>query len=272
MNSDAFPDRVRKNTACICEDQVVTFALFFDDEKLAELAGTVIKSICVEHKIFELVHENLGSETDTGFLQGDFMQTRVPEECRLFHDIAISGNGEPTSSRQFDAVVRLICRVMADLDLTKRIKLVLITNGSWVHRPEVRYGLELMATEADGEVWFKVDSATDAGIHRINGISLSSERLRQQLTVAAELCPTWIQTCMFAWDGNPPSDMEVTAYLDFVAGIVRDGVPVKGVLLYGLARPSMQEEAGHLSALDESWMRTFADKIEQRGLPVRLNL
>jgi len=205
-------------------------------------------------------------------LQGDFMQIRVPEECRLFHDIAISGNGEPTSSRQFDAVVRLICRVMTDLDLTKRIKLVLITNGSWVHRPEVRYGLEMMAMEADGEVWFKVDSATDAGIHRINGISLSSERLRQQLTVAAELCPTWIQTCMFAWDGNPPSDMEVTAYLDFAAGIVRDGVPVKGVLLYGLARPSMQEEAGHLSALDESWMRTFADKIEQRGLPVRLNL
>jgi wyosine [tRNA(Phe)-imidazoG37] synthetase (radical SAM superfamily) len=205
-------------------------------------------------------------------LHGDFMQQRVPEGCRTLHDIAISGNGEPTSSRQFDAVVELICRVMADFELTDKIKLVLITNGSYLHRPEVRRGLEIMATEADGEVWFKVDSATCEGIRRINGVSLSPERLRQQLELSAALCPTWIQSCMFAWDGEPPSDGETGAYLDFIAALVRDQIPVKGVLLYGVARPPMQEEASHISVLDGDWMRAFAARIEGAGLPVRLSL
>ena len=191
------------------------------------------------------------------------MQQRVPEGCRTLHDIAISGNGEPTSSRQFDTVVELICRIMADFELTDKIKL---------HRPEVRRGLETMATEVNGEVWFKVDSATCEGIRRINGVSLSPERLRKQLELSAALCPTWIQSCMFAWDGEPPSEAEVQAYLDFVAGLVQDGVAVKGVLLYGVARPSMQEEAGHVSALDGDWMQTFAARIEAQGLPVRLTL
>lgn len=205
-------------------------------------------------------------------LHGDFMRERVPEGCRTLHDIAISGNGEPTSSRRFDAVVELICRVMGDFGLTDQIKLVLITNGSYLHRPEVMRGLEMMAAKVDGEVWFKVDSATREGIRRINGVSLSPERLREQLETSASICPTWIQSCMFAWDGEPPSEAEVQAYLDFVAGLVQGGVAVKGVLLYGVARPSMQEEAGHVSALDGAWMQAFAAKIEALGLPVRLSL
>jgi len=44
------------------------------------------------------------------------------------------------------------------------------------------------------------------------------------------------------------------------------------VLLYGLARPSMQPEAGHLSPLSEGWMREMAARIEAVGLPVRLSL
>jgi hypothetical protein len=68
-------------------------------------------------------------------LHGDFMQTRVPEGARRLNDIALSGNGEPTSARAFPQVIELIGRVMADFDLVNRkIKLVLITNGSLADR------------------------------------------------------------------------------------------------------------------------------------------
>ena len=54
---------------------------------------------------------------------------RVPPEARRINDIAISGNGEPTSAQEFTNVIDVIARLKpADL------KLVLITNGSLMRR------------------------------------------------------------------------------------------------------------------------------------------
>ena len=100
----------------------------------------------------------------TDILQGDFMQTRVPEGARRLNDIALSGNGEPTSAREFADVVECIGRVMTAFGLTGAaahppVKLVLITNGSLADRPRVQAALARMAA-FNGEVWFKLDSAT----------------------------------------------------------------------------------------------------------------
>jgi len=42
------------------------------------------------------------------------------------------------------------------------------------------------------------------------------------------------------------------------------------VLLYGLARPSLQPEAGRLSAVPKPWLEGLADEIESRCYRVRL--
>ena len=39
----------------------------------------------------------------TDILHGDFMQTRVPVEVRRLNDIALSGNGEPTTAKVWPA-------------------------------------------------------------------------------------------------------------------------------------------------------------------------
>jgi wyosine [tRNA(Phe)-imidazoG37] synthetase (radical SAM superfamily) len=202
-------------------------------------------------------------------LHGDFMQTRVPAEARRLNDIALSGNGEPTSARAFPQVIELIGRVMADFELVGKIKLVLITNGSLVDRPRVQDGLGKM-TGLNGEVWFKFDSATAAGMRSINQTRISPDKQFERLAVAARLCPTWLQTCVFALDGAPLSDAEQAAYLAAVARIRQQAIPVRGVLLYGLARPSMQPQASRLSALPAEWLEAFAEKIRVAGLPVKL--
>lgn len=203
-------------------------------------------------------------------LHGGFMETRVPPEARRLNDIALSGNGEPTSARAFEDVVELIGRVMADFGLAGRIKLVLITNGSLIHRTTVQNGLRGMAA-LNGEVWFKIDSATREGMARINGTRSSPARQRENLRICAELCPTWLQTCVFALDGAPPSEQEKAAYLEFVGGLLKDKVPLRGVLLYGLARQPMQPEADRLSALPAEWMESWAEQIKATGLAVRLS-
>ncbi|MDT8375517.1 MAG: radical SAM protein [Mariprofundaceae bacterium] len=208
-------------------------------------------------------------------IHGSFMTERVPEDCRTLCDIAISGNGEPTSCHNFGEIVQLIISVMQQSGMDDNVKLRLITNGSYLHRPNVQAGLKLMSELFDqrgGEVWVKVDSVTEAGIARINGITATPELLFKQVETAARLCPTWIQTCMFAWDGCEPSAGEVNGYLAFIQRLKAEAIPVRGVLLYGLARPSMQAEAEHLGALTSAWMQLMADKIRAMGVDVKLAL
>lgn len=203
-------------------------------------------------------------------LHGDFMKTRVPEGARRLNDIALSGNGEPTSAKAFPQVIELIGKVMTDFDLTGKIKLVLITNGSLADRPRVQDGLQKMAA-LNGEVWFKFDSATAAGMRAINQTRIAPDKQLERLAVAARLCPTWLQTCVFALDGAPPSEAEQAAYLAVVERTRQQQIPLRGVLLYGLARPSMQPQAGRLSALPAEWLEAFAEKIRAAGLPVKVS-
>jgi wyosine [tRNA(Phe)-imidazoG37] synthetase (radical SAM superfamily) len=203
-------------------------------------------------------------------LHGGFMQTQVPPDARRLNDIALSGNGEPTSAREFERVIELIGQVKCDFDLPKELKLVLITNGSLIDRHNVQAGLRRTA-ELNGEVWFKLDSVTRAGRQRINNTRMSLRRMRENLQLAASLCPTWLQTCVFQIDGIPPTETETSAYLEFVAELLRENVPLQGVLLYGLARPSMQPEAPRLTKVTQAWMESFGAEIQALGLTVKLN-
>ena len=205
----------------------------------------------------------------TDILQGDFMQTRVPEGARRLNDIALSGNGEPTSAKAFPEVIQLIGRVMKRFALVGKIKLVLITNGSLISREPVQLGLKRLA-KLGGEVWYKLDSAAPEGMARINNTRQSLKKTAEHLTLAASLCPSWVQTCLFALDGTPPSSAEQQAYLAFLSRLIAQGVKLKGVLLYGIARQSHQPEAPRLSALPQAWLEDLGRRIEQLGLAVRI--
>lgn len=204
-------------------------------------------------------------------LHGEFMHSRVPEGARRINDIALSGNGEPASAAEFLGVIELIARVREEMALPIEVKTVLITNGSLLHRSDVQSGLRLMA-KINGEVWFKLDRASEAGMLRINDTHARMQQVRSNLIAAIAACPTWLQTCWFALDGVPPSRQDEDDYLDFVEQILKDGHPLQGVLLYGLARPSLQVEAPRLSALPQAVLQDFADRIAALGLPVKVSV
>lgn len=206
----------------------------------------------------------------TKLLQGDFMATRVPPESRRFHDLALSGNGEPTSSPQFVEVIQLLAQMRAEFGVNDTVKTVLITNGTLCHQPRVLQGVRELAKIA-GNVWFKVDSATQEGLWAVNSTRLSLAEQRSKLVTVCGACPTWLQTCLFAREGHPPSETEQAQYLQFVKELVDQGVGLQGVLLYGLARPSLQPEAVELSALPADWMHAFAERLRQTGVSVQVS-
>lgn len=203
-------------------------------------------------------------------VNGDFLQRSAPEGARVLKDVAFAGNGEPTTSPDFAAAIEVVARVLARFDLLTKLPVVLITNGTQVKKPEVAAALRRLG-EIGGQLWFKLDSATAEGIHRINQITADPAAHLAKLRAAAALCPTFIQTCLMQWDGEPPSEAEQTAYLDAIRSLVADAVPLRGVLLYSVARTSMQPEAPHITPLPEPWLRTFASRIESAGLPVKVS-
>ena len=204
-------------------------------------------------------------------IHGDFYDHYdVAENLRAIKDIAISGNGEPTSAKNFDEIVELVSQIIRQFTLQDKIKLVLITNGSLAGKEVVQSGLSTMSS-INGEVWFKLDSGTDAGLNTINNAGISIERVKENLKIVSGLCPTWLQTCVFKLDGKLPSKNERKSYLQFLSCLKKEGIRINGVLLYGLARPSMQVEAPRLSAVSEAWMNEFADDIRLLGFQIKVN-
>jgi len=204
-------------------------------------------------------------------IHGDFYDHYdVAEGLRTIKDIAISGNGEPTSAKNFDEIVELVSQIIRQFTLQDKIKLVLITNGSLAGKEVVQSGLSTMSS-INGEVWFKLDSGTDAGLKTINNAGISIERVKENLKIVSGLCPTWLQTCVFKLDGELPSKNERKSYLQFLSCLKKEGIRINGVLLYGLARPSMQVEAPRLSAVSEAWMNEFADEIRLLGFQIKVN-
>jgi len=203
-------------------------------------------------------------------LHGDFMSARVPEGARRINDIALSGNGEPTSAAEFVQVIELIGALKQELALPESIKLLLITNGSQLHRENVQQGLRHMA-QFNGEVWFKLDRASEPGMARINDTRTTMDKVRNNLTAAIACCPnTWLQTCWFALDGKAPDTQDEDDYLQFLAALLRENIKPQGVLLYGIARPSMQAEAPRLGALPLAQMEAFANRIRGLGVAVKV--
>ncbi|MCB1909535.1 MAG: radical SAM protein [Rhodocyclaceae bacterium] len=200
---------------------------------------------------------------------GDFMLRHVDMPLRKLCDIAFSGNGEPTSAAGFADIVARVGAVRERLGYGDEVPLRLITNGSLIGQEGVLEGVSALARFA-GEVWFKVDAVAGDDIRRINGVVRGAELAARQLARCASQCPTWVQTCMFAWDGLPPREGAIEAYLDFLRQAAADGV--RGVLLYGVARPSMQPEAALVSRLPAQWLEGLGRRIvNETGLTTRVS-
>lgn len=206
----------------------------------------------------------------SGFLasvcEGDFMAARVPHGVRLV-DVAFSGNGEPTSAREFPEAVKLVARVLADHGLGGRLMLRLITNGSLLDRVTVQKAIAELG-RSPGEVWFKLDAATPAGLMRTNGTRATPSAVARRLTRCSALAPTWVQTCLFSLDGILPDESAMSAYLCLLAPLASS---LCGVHLYSLARPSLQEEAPRLGRLDAAYLEQMADRVRELGLEVTVS-
>lgn len=220
---------------------------------------------------FQLLEEELRFFLHS-VLHGDFYQQfQVPEAQRVIKDIAISGNGEPTSLKEFAQAIELIGSVATELGVFPDSHYVLITNGSLIHQTKVQAGLKVLKAYS-GEVWFKLDSATQAGQALMNNAGQHYQAHLKNLELATQCCPTKLQTCLLDYDGKGLSEQERVAFLDLLTSLKTSNVTVQKVMLYTIARPSLQPEANRLAPLSITVLNGFADEIRRLGFEVSVSV
>ncbi|MDZ4742564.1 MAG: radical SAM protein [Verrucomicrobiota bacterium] len=190
----------------------------------------------------------------------------APGNLHRLNDIALSGDGEPTSHREFDRAVEIVVRLRAEL-CPPDCKIVLITDAAGLDREAVRRGLTLM-DQNNGEVWAKLDAGTEEYYRLVNRSFVSYDRILKNLESTAKERAIYIQTLFMNIKGLPPSPEEINAYCKRLCKLLSQGAQIAGVQLYTIARPTPEVWA---TALDKTSLQKIAETIRQiTGLPVEV--
>ena len=195
-------------------------------------------------------------------IHGDYMEKNVAIEDRHLKDIAFSGNGEPTSAEEFPQVILIVKKILEEFNLLHKIKIRLITNGSLMHKESVLEGIQVLA-KMNGEVWFKVDAGLEESTKVINQVNVKPQQAIDRLKRCSEICPTFVQTCIFTIDNKEPNNKEIDAYIKLIDSAKKS---IKGVHLYGIARPPMQPEAYRLGRVNINVLKNIADQLHNNGI------
>jgi wyosine [tRNA(Phe)-imidazoG37] synthetase (radical SAM superfamily) len=188
----------------------------------------------------------------------------VPPELRRLNDIAFSGDGEPTTYRNFKDVVSACAGVRRRRGL-ETMKLVLITNATMFHRPAVEEALKTLDAN-NGEIWAKLDAGTEAYYRLVDRTSIPFQRILDNLLLAARERPIVIQSLFMRIHGQPPAEEEVEAYARRLGDIVAGGGRIKLVQIHTVARPPAES---WVSALPETELAAVAGLVRgHTGLEV----
>ena len=189
-------------------------------------------------------------------LKVDFAQhapfDSVPKEKLRINDIALSGDAEPTTLKNFSATIEMIARVKP-----AGVKIVLITDAGGLDRPDVKRGLEIMDAN-DGEVWAKLDAGTEVYFKLINRTKIPFAKILRNIKMTAKVRPVVIQSLFLKIDGTGPSADEIVAF----CGRLRDIDNIKLVQVYTLARPPMAGVSG-LAALSDAEVDAITECVQR---------
>ena len=196
---------------------------------------------------------------NSGRLYDDPAFASVPTPLRRLNDIAFSGDGEPTTFKNIDAIVGGVAEAKRRRGLDT-VKMVLITNASMFHRPVVQRALETLDAN-QGEIWAKLDAGTDAYFRQIDRTPIPFHRILANLRDAARLRPLVIQSLFLRVDGVGPSVEEIAAFCDRLVEVIADGGKILRVQVYTVARPPTES---YVTPLAPAEVDAIAEAVRTR--------
>jgi wyosine [tRNA(Phe)-imidazoG37] synthetase (radical SAM superfamily) len=169
----------------------------------------------------------------------------TPSVLMRLNDIAFSGDGEPTTYRNFDEIIADVAELKRRRGLDD-VRLVLITNASMFHRPHVRRGLEILDAN-NGEIWAKLEAGTEEYFKLVDRTPIPFQQILDNITDAARGRPIVIQALFMRVHGEPPPSEELAAFCDRLCEIVAAGGQIKLVQVYTIARRTTESYVAPLA-------------------------
>ena len=207
------------------------------------------------------IDEMLELVTSGSLFEDEAFRT-VPIERRRLNDIAFSGDGEPTTFRNFDEIIEKTAELKRRRQLPS-VKLVLITNASMFHRPVVERGLALL-DQNQGEIWAKLDAGSDAYFHVVDRTKISFQQVLDNILAAARVRPLVIQSLFMRIYGEPPPATEIEAYCGRLRDIVQGGGRLSLAQIYTVARSPAES---FVTPLTDAELTVIADAVRAVGIP-----
>jgi wyosine [tRNA(Phe)-imidazoG37] synthetase (radical SAM superfamily) len=192
----------------------------------------------------------------SGDIWSDPHFAEVPSELRRIHDIAFSGDGEPTVHRNFADLVQIAADVRRHHRLD-RAWLVVISNASRFHTQSFRRTVPILRAN-NGIVWAKLDAGSAALFNRINRTTTSFKRILENIEWLTREMAVIIQTCLFRLDGTGPDDTEIELYIARLRRMLDLGGWIAGVQLYSIARSPAES---NVAWLPDAELTTIATRI-----------
>jgi wyosine [tRNA(Phe)-imidazoG37] synthetase (radical SAM superfamily) len=183
----------------------------------------------------------------------------APPELRRLNDIAFSGDGEPTTYRNFDEIIAACADLKRRLGLDA-VKMVLITNASMFHRPHVERGLAIL-DQNNGEIWAKLEAGTEEYFKLVDRTPIPFRQILDNITAAAQVRPLVIQALFMRVSGEPPSPAELNAFCDRLNEIIAAGGKLKLIQVYTVARRPAES---YVSPLTDAEVDQIVTRVKQR--------
>jgi len=157
-------------------------------------------------------------------------------------DIALAGDGEPTSEKQLDQVLELLLSLKQEFGLEPSVKLILFTNGSGIDRKDLQV-IYPRFFAAGGEVWFKLDYWDQQSLEMINRTRLKYQDLLAKLRWFGQQYPVVLQSCFFQWQGLAFSEQLYAKYVEVIKTLTTESVHIQKIQAYTLARKPAEADA-----------------------------
>ncbi len=194
----------------------------------------------------------------TGQLFDDEKFRSVPPALRRLNDIAFSGDGEPTTYRNFDEIISRVAQFKRARGLAD-VKLVLITNATMFHRPPVVRGLAIL-DDNNGEVWAKLDAGTEPYYKLVDRTVIPFQRVLDNILAASKLRPLVLQSLFLRINGESPPPEEIMAYVQRIKDIQAAGGTIKLVQVYTVARPPAES---FVTSLSDAEVDAIAEQVRK---------
>jgi len=188
----------------------------------------------IENKVLQEELENFTALYQQNQLDDVDIFAEIPREKRIWKDISLSGDGEPTMSPDFFQVCELLRDLSRSLEFP--LKLITISNATLFHQKSVQKGLDTLC-EHNGEVWAKLDAVTAENYDLINRSRVPLQKIRENLLLAIKRWPLRIQTFISAQTRSDFEGEKLKELQSFLLQLQEENPKnLREIQLYSLAR------------------------------------